>query len=97
MTEAGPPFVPGKDCFPILVNSRGFKLWRSHTGTDMAHETYVFLERFGKPGGGKGILISDGFCPTLTGQILYVMTDITKEKDVTDEEYMCTDRHETVD
>lgn len=48
-------------------------------------------------GGGKGILISDGFCPTLTGQILYVMTDITKEKDVTDEEYMCTDRHETVD
>lgn len=47
--------------------------------------------------GGKGILISDGFCPTLTGQILYVMTDITKEKDVTDEEYMCTDRHETVD
>ena len=47
--------------------------------------------------GGKGILISDGFCPTLTGQILYVMTDITKEKDVTDEKYMCTDRHETVD
>ena len=47
--------------------------------------------------GGKRILISDGFCPTLTGQILYVMTDITKEKDVTDEEYMCTDRHETVD
>ena len=47
--------------------------------------------------GGKGILISDGFCPTLTGQILYVMTDITKEKDVTDEEYMCTDRHETID
>ena len=63
----------------------------------MNHETYVFLERFGKPGGGKGILISDGFCTTLTGQILYVMTDITKEKDVTDEEYMCTDRHETVD
>ena len=47
--------------------------------------------------GGKGILISDGFCPTLTGQILYVMTDITKEKDTTDEEDMCTDRHETVD
>lgn len=47
--------------------------------------------------GGKGILISDGFCPTLTGQILYVMTDITKEKDVTDEEDMHTDRHETVD
>lgn len=63
----------------------------------MNHETYVFLERFGKPGGGKGILISDGFCPTLTGSMLYVMTDITKEKDVTDEEYMCTDRHETVD
>ena len=61
------------------------------------NEAYVFLERFGKPGGGKGILISDGFCLTLTGQILYVMTDITKEKDVTDEEYMCTDRHETVD
>ena len=54
MTETGPPFAPGKDCFPILVNSRGFKLWRSHTGTDMTHETYVFLERFGKPGGAKG-------------------------------------------
>ena len=52
MTEAGPPLAPGKDCFPILVNSKGFKLWRSHTGTDMTHETYVFLERFGKPGGG---------------------------------------------
>ena len=52
MTEAGPPLAPGKDCFPILVNSRGFKLWRSHTGTNMNHETYVFLERFGKPGGG---------------------------------------------
>ena len=47
--------------------------------------------------GGKGILISDGFCPTLTGQILYVMTDITNEKDVTDEEDMCPDRHETFD
>ena len=56
MTEAGPPLAPGKDCFPILVNSRGFKLWRSHTGTDMTHETYVFLERFGKPGGAKEYL-----------------------------------------
>ena len=56
MTEAGPPLAPGKDCFPILVNSRGFKLWRSHTGTNMNHETYVFLERFGKPGGAKGYL-----------------------------------------
>ena len=56
MTEAGPPLAPGKDCFPILVNSRGFKLWRSHIGTNMNHETYVFLERFGKPGGVKGYL-----------------------------------------
>ena len=56
-----------------------------------------FLNVSANRGGGKGILISDGFCPTLTGQILYVMTDITKEKDVTDEEDMCTDRHETVD
>ena len=53
MTEDGPPFAPDKDCFPILVNSRGFKLWRSHTRTSMTHETYVFLERFGKPGGGE--------------------------------------------
>lgn len=45
----------------------------------MTHETYVFLERFGKPGGGKGILISDGFCPTLTGSILYVMTEVEDE------------------
>ena len=34
MTEARPPLAPGKDCFPILVNSRGFKLWRSHTRTN---------------------------------------------------------------
>ena len=54
----------------------------------MNHETYVFLERFGKLGGGKGILISDGFCPTLTGSILYVMTEVEDEKD------MHTDRHE---
>ena len=57
MTEAGPPLAPGKDCFPILVNSRGFKLWRSHTGTNMNHETYVFLERFGKPGGQRDTYI----------------------------------------
>lgn len=57
----------------------------------------MFFSNVSANRGGKGILISDGFCPTLTGQILYVMTDITKEKDVTDEEYMCTDRHETVD
>ena len=88
MTEAGPPFALGKDCFPILVNSRGFKLWRSHTRTNMNHETYVFLERFGKPGGGKGILISDGFCPTLTGSMLYVMTEVEDEED------MHTDKHE---
>ena len=56
MTEAGPLLAPGKDCFPILVNSRGFKLWRSHIGTNMNHETYVFLERFGKPGGAKEYL-----------------------------------------
>ena len=56
MIEAGPPLAPGKDCFPILVNSRGFKLWRSHTRTKMTHETYVFLERFGKPGGTKEYL-----------------------------------------
>ena len=54
----------------------------------MNHETYVFLERFGKPGGGKGILISDGFCPTLTGSMLYVMTEVEDEED------MHTDRHE---
>ena len=54
----------------------------------MTHETYVFLERFAKPGGGKGILISDGFCPTLTGSILYVMTEVEDEED------MHTDRHE---
>ena len=76
MTEAGPPLAPGKDCFPM------------HTRTKMTHETYVFLERFGKPGGGKGILISDGFCPTLTGSILYVMTEVEDEED------MHTDRHE---
>ena len=57
MTEAGPPLAPGKDCFPILVNSRGFKLWGSHTGTNMNHETYVFLERFGKPGGRRDTYI----------------------------------------
>ena len=39
-------------------------------------------------GGGKGILISDGFCPTLTGSILYVMTEVEDEED------MHTDRHE---
>ena len=88
MTEAGPLLAPGKDCFPILVNSRDFKLWRSHTRTKMTHETYVFLERFGKPGGGKGILISDGFCPTLTGSMLYVMTEVEDEED------MHTDKHE---
>ena len=31
MTEARPPLTPGKDCFPILVNFRGFKLWLLHT------------------------------------------------------------------
>lgn len=54
MTEAGPPLALDKDCFPTLVNSRGFKLWLLHTRTKMTHETYVFLERFGKPGGGQG-------------------------------------------
>lgn len=39
-------------------------------------------------GGGKGILISDGFCPTLTGSLLYVMTEVENEDDVH------TDRHE---
>ena len=38
--------------------------------------------------GGKGILISDGFCPTLTGSMLYVMTEVEDEED------MHTDRHE---
>ena len=52
----------------------------------MTYETYVFLERFGKPGD-KGILISDGFCSTLTGSILYVMTEVEDEEDVH------TDRH----
>ena len=56
MTEAGQPLALGKDCFPTLVNSRDFKLWRSHTRTKMTHETYVFLERFGKPGGVKEYL-----------------------------------------
>ena len=51
------------------------------------NEAYVFLERFGKRGG-KGILISDGFCPTLTGSMLYVMTEVEDEED------MHTDRHE---
>ena len=88
MTEAGPLLALGKDCFPTLVNSRGFKLWRSHTRPDMTNEPFVFLERFGKPGGGKGILISDGFCPTLTGSMLYVMTEVEDEED------MHTDRHE---
>ena len=67
MTEAGPPLAPGKDCFPILVNSRGFKLWRSHTWTNMNHETYVFLERFGKPGGGvkEYLYLMDSALPSL--------------------------------
>ena len=51
------------------------------------NEAFVFLERFGKPGGGKGILISDGFCPTLTGQILYVMTEVEDEEDMHTDKY----------
>ena len=38
--------------------------------------------------GSKGILISDGFCPTLTGSMLYVMTEVEDEED------MHTDKHE---
>ena len=47
-----------------------------------------FLNVLVNRGGGKGILISDGFCPTLTGSILYVMTEVENEDDVH------TDRHE---
>lgn len=47
----------------------------------MNEESYVFLERFGKPGGGKGILVSSGFCPTLTSQQLTVCTEEYRMKD----------------
>lgn len=50
-----------------------------------------FLNVSASRGGGKGILISDGFCPTITGSVLYVCTDIKNEKDVH------TDKHETTD
>lgn len=88
MTETGPPLALDKDCFPTLVNSRVSSFGCCIQGRKITHETYVFLERFGKPGGGKGILISDGFCPTLTGSMLYVMTEVEDEED------MHTDRHE---
>ena len=42
--------------------------------------SYVFLERYGNPiGGGKGILVSNGFCPTLTGTVPYVCVEEYKE------------------
>lgn len=42
--------------------------------------TLVFLERFGVPkGGGKGVLCSNGFCPTLTATIPYVCVEETDE------------------
>lgn len=47
-----------------------------------------FLSVSANRGGGKGILISDGFCPTLTGSMLYVMTEVEDEED------MHTDKHE---
>ena len=47
-----------------------------------------FLNVLANRGGGKGILISNGFCPTLTGSILYVMTEVENKDDVH------TDRHE---
>lgn len=41
--------------------------------------TLVFLERFGKPeGGGKGVLVSEGFCPTLTATIPWVCVEETR-------------------
>ena len=44
--------------------------------------TLVFLERFGNPvGGGKGVLCSDGFCPTLTATIPYVCVEETDEEE----------------
>ena len=47
------------------------------------HDSYIFLERFGKPGGGKGILVSTNFCPTLTSQQLTVCTEECRMKDDT--------------
>ena len=38
-------------------------------------------------GGGKWILISDGFCPTLTGAMLYVMTEVEDEEDMHTDKY----------
>lgn len=51
MTETGLPLALDKDCFPTLVNSRVSSFGCCIQGRKITHETYVFLERFGKPGG----------------------------------------------